>query len=136
MEYAPASEWVEGRRTHIAMFETERLSAQRVTSIERDAGLRDVFDPTVDHAHHNFLANGVLVHNKSDCLDPGNCTTTAPATETGTDAATSSTGDAGGNTASTTDGGDSGSTGSDSTDTGSTSSRSTTGGTDTTGTTR
>lgn len=28
------------------------------------AGVFDVFDLTVDHPLHNFVANGVLVHNK------------------------------------------------------------------------
>jgi hypothetical protein len=42
-------------------FETP-FHAERVISVE-DAGDSEVFDLTIDAKHHNFVANGVIVHN-------------------------------------------------------------------------
>lgn len=56
-EWAPAGDWALGKRTVLHGVELSR--------VEVYAGVHEVFDLTVDHPLHNFVANGVLVHNKS-----------------------------------------------------------------------
>jgi len=98
--FAPASEWVEGRRTALLAEDRRRVL---VDTVLLDGGLLRVFDITVAHPLHNFIVEGVLVHNKSyddptTGLPPGlTATDTDGSTgegtsSTGTDATTSSSG--------------------------------------------
>lgn len=74
-EWAPAGDWALGKRTHLLRISDERFAVVAVEQTLTYAGVHDVFDLTVDHPLHNFIANEVLVHNKSPplttCTLPG-----------------------------------------------------------------
>ncbi|MGV3625710.1 MAG: Hint domain-containing protein [Archangium sp.] len=59
-EWAPAGDWLLGLRTHYATLD----GPKEVSNIERFVGVDQVFDLTVDHPLHTFVADGVVVHNK------------------------------------------------------------------------
>jgi hypothetical protein len=65
--WAPAGDWVLGQRASLLLVpedgSTPRVVA--VTGREVAAGVCEVFDLTVAHALHNFVAGRVLVHNKT-----------------------------------------------------------------------
>lgn len=63
-EWAPAGDWVLGKRTHLLGAGGEEVAPIAVARSTIFAGVRDVFDLSVEHRLHNFVANGVLVHNK------------------------------------------------------------------------
>lgn len=63
-EWAPAGDWALGKRARLLRATEEAMEAVEVLGRELFAGVFDVFDLTVDHPLHNFVANGVLVHNK------------------------------------------------------------------------
>ncbi len=63
--FANAGDWALGRRTRRWLLHEGRPVVTEVTSASIDGGVREVFDITVETAHHNFIAEGVLVHNKS-----------------------------------------------------------------------
>jgi hypothetical protein len=71
--WAPAGDWALGTRTDLLVFETERAQAKPVERSQREAGVHEVFDLTVEHPLHNFIAEGILVHNKQ----PAPCFTDA-----------------------------------------------------------
>ncbi len=85
--YAPAGEWVLGpARSQLLVVGASAIAARAVTATQVDAGVRRVFDISVDHPLHNFIAGGVVVHNKSydpcigdDGSDPW-CTTEGTST--------------------------------------------------------
>ncbi len=60
-EWAPAGDWLLGLRTTLQTLD----GPKRVLKVERFVGVDDVFDLTVDHPLHTFVADGVVVHNKS-----------------------------------------------------------------------
>lgn len=62
--YAPAGDWALGRRRHLLHATDERIVPLEVRRVDTFAGVHEVFDLTVDHPLHNFVVNGVLVHNK------------------------------------------------------------------------
>ncbi|MCX4240045.1 Hint domain-containing protein [Paraliomyxa miuraensis] len=110
-EYAPATDWVDGRRRHVAMLVDGRLRPVAVEGHDRYVGVRRVYDVSVEGQPHNFVASGCLVHNKSVFYcdtsyaydDQGNCvmlssTGIGDATygETDTDGGTSGSGTADG----------------------------------------
>ena len=64
-QWAPAGDWVLGPRKQLLAVTTEGLRPVRATKVSAYCGLHDVFDLTVNHPLHNFVANGLLVHNKS-----------------------------------------------------------------------
>lgn len=66
-EYEPASRFVEGlRRTVLVLPEgAERAAAVPVTRVDAFVGVREVVDISVDAPMHNFVAAGLVVHNKS-----------------------------------------------------------------------
>jgi hypothetical protein len=68
-EWAPAGDWALRRRTQLLRAEVEGAAAVAVSSVSTFAGVHDVFDLTVDHPLHDFVANGIVVHNKSPPLD-------------------------------------------------------------------
>jgi len=62
--YAPAGDWLLGKRTTLATYKGQ-LTTQALTSVQTFVGMSEVFDITVESPLHNFIANGVIVHNKS-----------------------------------------------------------------------
>jgi hypothetical protein len=65
-EYEPASRWVEGmRHTVLVVAEGAAAAVAPVTRAVAFVGVREVVDVTVDAPMHNFVAAGLLVHNKS-----------------------------------------------------------------------
>ena len=63
--YAPAGDWFLGRRTRLAQVTESGLRVVEVTAVEPFVAVQEVFDITVEHELHNFVANTILVHNKS-----------------------------------------------------------------------
>ncbi len=73
--WAPAGDWVLGQRTALLRV-PEDGAEPRVVHVETrqvSAGISEVFDLTVMHDLHNFVAAGVLVHNKSPQREPQSC---------------------------------------------------------------
>ncbi|MEM6992734.1 MAG: Hint domain-containing protein [Myxococcota bacterium] len=63
--YAPASEWVEGRRARLlSVMPDDTPKALDLSETIVDAGVFEVFDLSVASEHHNYVADAVLVHNK------------------------------------------------------------------------
>jgi hypothetical protein len=73
--WAPAGDWALGRRALLAVSTGTGLVHMKVHSRRIDASIHEVFDLTVEHALHNFVANGVLVHNKTVPRCPDGCCT-------------------------------------------------------------
>ncbi len=69
--FAPAGDWVLGRRAALLRLTDAGLARVPVDADLAGAEIHDVFDLTVASAHHCFLAEGVLVHNKQPDLDAG-----------------------------------------------------------------
>lgn len=63
-EYEPASRWVEGA-CRAVLVAGERPAAAPVDRAEAFVGVREVVDISVDAPMHNFVAEGLVVHNKS-----------------------------------------------------------------------
>ncbi|MEZ4336094.1 MAG: Hint domain-containing protein [Sandaracinaceae bacterium] len=68
--YAPAGDWVLGKRAALLRRTDAGLAWVLVEADLAGAEVHDVFDLTVASPHHSFLAEGVVVHNKSP-LDAG-----------------------------------------------------------------
>jgi hypothetical protein len=68
--FAPAGDWLLGKRTHLAEVTATGLVAIRIDSVQVFSRIEDVFDLTVEHPWHTFVAETVLVHNKQ----PAGCT--------------------------------------------------------------
>ncbi|MGV3625709.1 MAG: Hint domain-containing protein [Archangium sp.] len=60
-EWAPAGDWLLGSRTHFATVK----GPSKAEHVERFVGIDEVFDLSVDHPLHTFVADGVVVHNKT-----------------------------------------------------------------------
>ena len=80
-DYFPAGDWALGKRKRLLEVTEQGVQAVEVESTSIYSGVRKVFDLTVDSPHHNFVADGIVVHNKSvdDGYDGGQ------GWETGTD---------------------------------------------------
>lgn len=99
--YAPASDWIEGRRGRLLRVTLDG-SPQELSIQDKvvHSGVFEVFDLSVESEHHNYVAAGVLVHNKSppfESMGPPLSGTTG-GTGGGTDSTggqSSTTGDAG-----------------------------------------
>ncbi len=68
-EWAPAGDWILGLRSALVHVDGDA----HVMSVERFVGIDDVFDVSVSHPLHTFVADGVVVHNKQPLTSP--CTT-------------------------------------------------------------
>ncbi len=69
--WASAGDWVLGGRHQLLL--VPDAGAARVVTVERrdvSAGVAEVFDLSVEHELHNFVAAGVLVHNKKHPSTP------------------------------------------------------------------
>ena len=69
--YAPAGDWALGQRTALLCLVEDAPTVVSVDRVDVAGGIAEVFDLTVDTPLHNFLADGVLVHNKSFPMDYG-----------------------------------------------------------------
>ncbi|MDP1823315.1 MAG: Hint domain-containing protein [Archangium sp.] len=65
--WSPAGDWVLGTRSDLLLVTDDGAPPRVVTVHTREvsAGLAEVTDLTVEHELHDFVAGGVLVHNKS-----------------------------------------------------------------------
>jgi len=82
--FFPAGDWLLGLRTHLYEITDAGAAAVRVETFETFSRVDDVFDLTVAHEWHTFIAEGVLVHNKqpASCSIPdGGFTTLGTADE-------------------------------------------------------
>ncbi len=70
--WAPAGDWALKKRTQLLRITEERVESIAVREVSTFSGVHEVFDLTVEHELHNFVANGILVHNKSP--PPVTCT--------------------------------------------------------------
>jgi len=61
--FGQASLWREGKRQQVLSYGRVGSAVARVARVE-PAGSRPVYDLTISPPHHNFLANGIVVHNK------------------------------------------------------------------------
>jgi hypothetical protein len=63
--YEPAARFLHKELKEVCRLRDEKLFAVRVQTCRELPGSRQVFDLTVDSPHHNFVANGFVVHNKT-----------------------------------------------------------------------
>ncbi|PZR14375.1 MAG: hypothetical protein DI536_09940 [Archangium gephyra] len=61
-EFHPAGDWLLGLRTQLLAFDGDR---PEVTAMKPFAGIETVFDLTVASSLHTFVAEGIVVHNKT-----------------------------------------------------------------------
>lgn len=64
-QWAPAGEWALGKRSWLLQVSGDDVTPVKLDRTSTFCGIHEVFDLTVDHPLHNFVANDVLVHNKS-----------------------------------------------------------------------
>lgn len=65
-KYVPARRWETHELSEVLHVAADGRATPAQVSVEAVAGTRRVFDLTVGSAQHNFVADGVLVHNKSE----------------------------------------------------------------------
>jgi hypothetical protein len=70
--YVPAVSFLHGKAREVLAVDDEGTRVAPVEAVRTDVGLRRVFDLTVESEHHSFVADGVLVHNKSYACDVTN----------------------------------------------------------------
>ena len=63
--YRDAGDWVLGKASRLLAIEKGEPTPVEPRAARAYSGLHRVFDLTVDGPHHNFVANGVVVHNKT-----------------------------------------------------------------------
>lgn len=68
--YAPAGDWFLGLRRFLAVSTEAGIEHREVESADGYTGVAVVYDISVDHALHNFIAEGVIAHNKSPDVPP------------------------------------------------------------------
>ena len=62
--YREAREWQQGGAAHVLTVAADGHVIQSATASNLESKHVRVFDLTVDSPHRNFVANGILVHNK------------------------------------------------------------------------
>ena len=82
--FEPAGDCLLGKRTQLLRFEGQHFTVVEVTGVQAFSRLETVFDLTVEHDWHTFVAEGVVVHNKSPVYfcalpDGGRLTDSQPA---------------------------------------------------------
>ena len=72
-DFFPAGDWLLGQRTALLRLEGEKVERVTVSSVTTFVRVEQVFDLTVEHEWHTFVAEGVVVHNKqpAGCGIPG-----------------------------------------------------------------
>lgn len=72
--FFPAGDWLLGERKSLLLVSAGTTSVITIDRVERFSKIDHVFDLTVEHEWHTFIAEGVVVHNKSParlaCPDP------------------------------------------------------------------
>jgi len=63
--WAPAGDWALGHRTRLLRVDGARVVTGVLVEAATFAGVHTVYDLTVAHPAHTFIAEGVVVHNKS-----------------------------------------------------------------------
>lgn len=63
--YRPAADFVTGDARSLLAWTEAGTRPMRVDAVDPYAGMHEVLDIAVDAAPHNFVAGGVIVHNKS-----------------------------------------------------------------------
>jgi hypothetical protein len=63
--FFPAGDWLLGARKAVLIAGAERVQRDVLTAVEVFTRVDDVFDLTVEHEWHTFVADGIVVHNKS-----------------------------------------------------------------------
>ncbi|MDP1921027.1 MAG: Hint domain-containing protein [Myxococcales bacterium] len=76
--FFPAGDWLLGLRTHLFEITDSGAVVVPVENFDAFTRIDDVFDLTVAHEWHTFIAEGVLVHNKQ----PPEVTCTTPTGQT------------------------------------------------------
>lgn len=66
-EYRPLGRWVAGQRMLARAGPGAPFAPVRLLRLEPVAGEYEVFNVSIAHPNHNFVAGGVLVHNKFIC---------------------------------------------------------------------
>jgi hypothetical protein len=70
--FFPAGDWLLGRRVQLLELGADGVRSVRVDAVEVYSRVDHVFDLTVEHEWHTFVAAGIVVHNKSpmvrECL--------------------------------------------------------------------
>ncbi len=79
--FFPAGDWLLGTRTSLLRLDGDAVRPALVEQAQPFVGTAEVFDLTVEHEWHTFVAEGVVVHNKSVLL---NCITDAGVVVAGT----------------------------------------------------
>lgn len=64
-DYQNASRWADGELSQVLRLTDGGVTAEEVQATSRDAGMRQVFDISVESPLLNFVANGFVVHNKT-----------------------------------------------------------------------
>jgi hypothetical protein len=65
-QFHPAGDWLTGARVRLLAFDGEGTRAIEVSARQMFVSVSQVFDLTVEHAWHTFVAEGLVVHNKTD----------------------------------------------------------------------
>jgi hypothetical protein len=69
--FFPAGDWLVGTRSALLISDDRGVRREAIRSVEIFTRVDDVFDLTVEHEWHTFVAEGVVVHNKEPpCNDP------------------------------------------------------------------
>ena len=68
--YAPAGDFATKESRDVLRTAGESFAVATVEHVETYVGVHRVFDITVESPHHNFVANGIVVHNKLDLVPP------------------------------------------------------------------
>lgn len=79
--FFPAGDWLLGTRTSLLRLDGDAVRPALVEQAQPFVGTAEVFDLTVEHEWHTFVAEGVVVHNKSIIRT---CTTDAGMVSEGT----------------------------------------------------
>ncbi|MFT3713621.1 MAG: Hint domain-containing protein [Archangium sp.] len=69
--FFPAGDWLTGKRKAVLVVTEEGPRRELLTSVEIFSRVDEVFDLTVAHEWHTFVADGVLVHNKEPICSVG-----------------------------------------------------------------
>lgn len=71
--FFPAGDWLTGARAAVLVAGPRGVQREVLAGVEIFTRVEDVFDLTVAHEWHTFVADGVVVHNKEPrCSEPVN----------------------------------------------------------------
>ena len=67
--FFPAGDWLMGTRKALLISDENGVRREAISGLQIFTRVDDVFDLTVEHEWHTFVAEGVVVHNKSPPCD-------------------------------------------------------------------